>query len=301
MSQRAPKIQINSFHSRVVDLAICLLLPVLIMGLVYLVMPFRYGIVQNQGCRVPMTKSWAAIFIMLLWPPLISLIASLYVCMAAVRLWFKRCDARDILHCSNSGLTIVRYTRVLIFCAIVVCLQLPLTLYVLVENARSLALVEWAPESLILDYSRYNDIYKASGTVPTPTQYSSMVLAIIMFICFGTGKELAAWYRAILRRCLTPFQPNVPDQNSDNALEQALGAFAASVRQPARPPFARDANEIQLEDVVTDINLSIKRTTYGRHSPRPVSPSTPLSFASVLPSRRHQSTASEADYNLPAN
>jgi hypothetical protein len=224
--------------------------------------------------------------------------------MAAVRLWFKRCDARDILHCSNSGLTIVRYMRVLIFCAIVVCLQLPLTLYVLAENARSLALVEWTPESLILDYSRYNDIYKASETVPTPTQYSSMALANIMFICFGTGKELVAWYKAIVRKCLTPFQPNFPDQNSDGALEQALGAFGASARQPEGHPFARDADEIQLEDIVTDINLSIKRTTYGRYSPHPVSPSTPVSFASVLPSRQHQrlpSTAKEADYNLPAN
>lgn len=291
MSNKGPGLGINSWRARAVDLAICLVCPVLIMALLYLVLPIRYGISQNMGCRVPMTKSVSTIVVILPWGLLFSLVAAAYVCVAAGRFWVKRRDARDILHCSNSGMTLRRFVRFLAFCAIVVGIQLPLAVFGLVQNVLALESLGWTSQAAILKSSSKGAIARVAGSKPDPFQISWMVLAIVMFICFGTGEEQAAWWRSIFAHAAfwrirrRPEDPFTPVRATHDDLEKAFGTpKAATVRTLAVAPSITSSTDHDeaFDHFLAEINMSMTRTA-AREQSHLASPLRPPPRA-VLPS-----------------
>ena len=73
----------NRFKSNVIDLLLGLLLPGINAGLKYFVAPNRYIIDGVNGCNGSTDYSWPGIFLYRLWPPVFSVVTTVYAGIAS--------------------------------------------------------------------------------------------------------------------------------------------------------------------------------------------------------------------------
>ena len=62
----------------IIDLLLCVGLPVFMMPMQYIVQPTRYWIMTVMGCMVPADRSWPSIVLVAMWPLLASITAVYY-------------------------------------------------------------------------------------------------------------------------------------------------------------------------------------------------------------------------------
>lgn len=192
LSNDGPQLNYNSFSARMVDLAICIIMPVVLMGLVYIVQVRRYIIYQYQGCSMPIT-SWVRIPLMLIWPTVWSIIASAYVIFTLYRYRLKRKDMGDLLHCAGSNMTRIQMIRFVSCCIIIILTILPLSIYGLVTNIQNQVVSKYSWTG-IHDPILWGVIFKVRADGPSLAQYTDIPLSLVTFLFFGTSKESNAWY-----------------------------------------------------------------------------------------------------------
>jgi len=80
MSDKAPVIKTKRARRRelVQDLLLCLGLPVWMMVMHYFVQPSRYLLLATTGCTPTIGDSWPSIPLVLIWPPIVSLVSAYY-------------------------------------------------------------------------------------------------------------------------------------------------------------------------------------------------------------------------------
>jgi pheromone a factor receptor len=194
MNNDGPKLNFNSFRSRIIDLLICLTLPLLIMILVILVQQRRYFVGQYVGCYLQVAPTWVFFPLVVIWPPILSVITIGYVIVTFYRFMIKRKDTKDFLRCSGSGMTLAKFIRFFAFCIIVVAVMMPLCVYQLVINVRAIGPIIQPYSWSAVHSSSWATIVKFLATGPSIAQYVDVGLAYVTFVCFGTGAELAKWY-----------------------------------------------------------------------------------------------------------
>lgn len=190
-----PRLNNNSFSSRLVDIVICSVMPLLLFSLVYIVQDRRYMIYQYQGCTLTVT-SWVRIPLILIWPTIWALVASGYIILTLYRFHHKNKDMKDFLHTSGSNLTRIQIVRFVSCCAIIVATILPFSIDALIINVNSLMEMPFS-WSDIHNPLLWNVILKLRSSGPSTSQYFDIPLSIITFICFGTSKEVNTWYRQL--------------------------------------------------------------------------------------------------------
>lgn len=206
LSDNGPTIDPNSFRRRVTDLTICLTWPIIDMALYIIYSQKRYILIQYEGCNTFIQVSWPTAVIHFLPPLILSIIGVVYASLALIRYIRKRQDFKDLLHTTNSGLSASRFIRLLVFVSVVVLIMFPLTIVFFVGNM-SIGNIWSAYEWQFGDNRNDNNGYLGNYWDVTTKMASGLksdawiyiVIGIIQFGCFGTGRELANLYLKFLR------------------------------------------------------------------------------------------------------
>jgi pheromone a factor receptor len=258
-----PQLNNNSFSSRIADVAICGIMPLLLLALVYIVQVRRYLVYQYQGWTLALT-SWVRIPLILIWPTVWALIASGYVILTLHRFRLKSKDMGDLLHTTGSNMTRIQIVRFVSCCAIIVLTILPLSIYTLIVDIQS-QLVEKFSWNGIHDPLLWGIIIKLRSNGPSLSQYFDIPLSVITFICFGTSREVNAWYGQLADGIHRTYQQLIKwisdlwkakSTKSLQSLSVKFGGPARSLRStPAYGPRTlRDPNHYLNEEELSEMD-----------------------------------------------
>ncbi|MCJ1283034.1 a-factor receptor [Xylographa opegraphella] len=185
------------FRRNLFDCALCFGPPLYIIIIHYVVQPSRYYLFAISGCTPSVDNSWPTIVLIFIWAPLLSLPSIYYALLTMHRLRKYRREFAAILASSTSGLTRSRFLRLFAVAFIVVAMVLPVQAYILYTNASFPQIpYSWAA---IHDPDAWDVIVMVptAGTV-TFDRWIRIALGIVVFGCFGTGKEATRMYKAWL-------------------------------------------------------------------------------------------------------
>ena len=135
------------------------------MAVHYIVTGSRYAIVKYQGCSTIYSATYASLLLVSIWTVLWSIVALIFAVLTLITFFRKRKDVKDILLCTNSGLNIKRFARLLIFSFLIVFAMIPLSLYYFVSQAEVLKILSTGTKFImksgmlfifmILDFSHF--------------------------------------------------------------------------------------------------------------------------------------------------
>jgi len=180
------------------DLAISTLSPVLVMALNYIPQVRRYTIFQFSGCQSTLSITWVTIVLYTLWMVVWSLVGVIFAILIIVKFFQKRKDVRDILKCTNSGLNLARFAKLLIFCIVVILVMFPFSLYVFTDD-----LSKVSPDFNFKQYHSkvfWNAIIYLPFKAPYYVTWVYLSLSYAVFIFFGLGSDAIDMYLEILSR-----------------------------------------------------------------------------------------------------
>lgn len=188
----------NSKRKILKDMLICMLSPVIVMGVSYVIQAFRYSIVRYNGCQNTLSSTWLTIVLYSLWMFVWALFATLYATLVLIEFYKKRKDVRDILYCTNSGLNLTRFARLLILCFVIILIMLPLSIYGLVLDIQQLeGTYNFAS---IHSPALWNVIVKLDIGKPIYTVWIYILASYLVFLIFGLGSDALSMYKKFLRK-----------------------------------------------------------------------------------------------------
>ncbi|KAI5969142.1 STE3 [Candida margitis] len=180
-----------------IDLTICLLTPVLIMIFIYITQARRYAIVRYQGCITVFSSTNATIGLYLVWPLIWSFVALFFATLTLYKYFQKRKDVKDILKCTNSGLNLKRFARLLIFSILIVFVMTPLSIYYF---AQKVSFTQYPFHWEEVHSPEWGDIYFADfGFFSVIDRLVNSSISIVAFLLFGLGTDALKMYRSFLR------------------------------------------------------------------------------------------------------
>ncbi|KAI0651372.1 GPCR fungal pheromone mating factor [Trametes meyenii] len=185
------------------DLAMCFLLPVVIMALHYVVQGHRFDIVEVFGCQPATYYSIPGVFIVWFPPLLIAFVSIIYAALALYHFLRHRVTFASVLQNSNTSITPNRYLRLMGLAITEIIWQIILTVLPMYDNIAP-GLRPWTTWADVhSDWLRV-DQYLLSEFLPAyKRQMFLFFLAIpasslLFFIFFGFGEQAVKDYRLIL-------------------------------------------------------------------------------------------------------
>ncbi|CUS24702.1 LAQU0S18e02322g1_1 [Lachancea quebecensis] len=179
------------------DLGISLVTPILVMGLTYLVQVFRYGIFRYNGCQNMLSPSWLTVVTYTLWMFIWSLVGFIYAIMLLYVFYRKRKDVKDILHCTSSGLNIARFSRLLLFCVLIILVMFPFSLYAFASELHNLTGAYDYQE--VHDRSLWSTILRIDIAKPLYSVWLYILMSYLVFVIFGLGTDAVGMYGSAAR------------------------------------------------------------------------------------------------------
>ncbi|KAG7661070.1 STE3 [[Candida] subhashii] len=191
--------QNTSWKKLVIDLSICLITPIFIMSTSFIVQISRYDIIKYSGCMMIFSETDATIGLQYIWGVIWSVPALILCSLTLVTFFQKRKDANDILLCTNSGLNLKRFARLLIFCILVIIAMVPIATYHFYQKASGeVAKFVW---SEVHSWAWGLPLYLDYGMLPLYSRFINFALSVITFLLFGLGADAVEMYREILAKC----------------------------------------------------------------------------------------------------
>lgn len=187
----------NSPRKMIKDLLICLLSPIVIMAVSYVLQVFRYSIFRYNGCQNAFSNTWITLVLYQIWMLLWAGFAAFYSLLVLFVFYQKRKDVKDILYCTNSGLNLTRFARLLILCFVIILIMLPLSIYGLVQNAQQLQ--GHYDFKSTHSSALWNVIIKADLGKPLYTVWIYVLASYLVFLVFGLGSDALSIYVKVLR------------------------------------------------------------------------------------------------------
>jgi pheromone a factor receptor len=188
----------RSFKKVATDLSISLLTPVVVMALNYLVQTRRYYILQYSGCQNVTSLTWVTVIVYSMWMVVWSLVGVVFAIMIIIIFFRKRKDVRDILKCTNSGLNIVRFSKLLSFCCVIILVMFPLSMYIFTDGIGRVQ--QNYSFSLTHSPAVWNLISFVPLSQPYYTTWIYLALSYVVFIFFGLGSDAIEMYLEILSK-----------------------------------------------------------------------------------------------------
>lgn len=183
-----------------VDLAISLVFPIIIMSVIYVVQVFRYGIFRYNGCQAMLSPTWLTTILYTLWMLVWSLIGFIYASLLLFVFYRKRQDVRDILHCTNSGLNISRFARLLVFCMLIILVMFPFSIYSFVSDLKHVnASYRHYSFSETHNSGIWNVILRFDPGKPLYSVWLYILMSYLVFLIFGLGADALHMYANFLR------------------------------------------------------------------------------------------------------
>jgi len=194
-----------------INLAICWLTPVCIMGTSLVVQSSRYVIVKYRGCVAPYSITYASVLLVTMWILIWSFVATVFATLTVWTYLRKRRDIKDILKCTNSGLNIRRFARLLIFSLLIMFVLCPFAIFNFVNDVREYGISSFSFSETHNEL--WNHIYKLEfGNYGLSSRIVDIVLSVITFMLFGMGTDAIEMYRkALIRIGFTSLRKTAPD------------------------------------------------------------------------------------------
>jgi len=185
-----------------IDLAIGVGLPVLVMALQYVVQGHRFDIFEDIGC-VPFTYNTPLAYPLVYVPPLVIAIISGVYSALTIRVFSIRHVEIKAVMSTNNTVTFSRYFRLMALAAVDLLLTIPFTAYFIYANIKLGKLAAWISwDDTHSGFSRVDQI-PARRWRANPAGESSMefrrwavvVAALVFFAFFGFADEAIKNYR----------------------------------------------------------------------------------------------------------
>ncbi|KAK9456357.1 pheromone A receptor-domain-containing protein [Dipodascopsis uninucleata] len=179
-----------------IDFAICLGPSLFALSFQYIVQISRYQILRFTGCNSVTDVSPPGIIIALMWPLLMSIIASIYCALTIYRYIKRRREFKQVLTSGQSSMTVSRFARLLFFCLIVILVSLPLSCYVFILNVKTgYQSYSW---SRVHAPGNWNTISIVYLDEPLPNTWFYVLVSVLLFVAFGLGTDALMMYRGWL-------------------------------------------------------------------------------------------------------
>ncbi|KAI4095661.1 MAG: hypothetical protein LQ344_001592 [Seirophora lacunosa] len=182
------------YQELVIIALLCFGTPIYMILIHYVVQPSRYYIMAIAGCTTSLDNSWPALVLVVIWSPVLCLVAVYYAMVVLIRMRKYRRDFSSILSASNSNLTRSRFLRIFLLSSLLILIFLPSQLYELYRNAsHPLLPYSW---DLIHTPSSWGNIIMVPqhGVVPLD-RWMPIILGILIFVFFGMGSDATRMYR----------------------------------------------------------------------------------------------------------
>lgn len=189
-----PLLMRNTSTRRIIlDLSMCLITPMFIMCVNYVIQASRFVIVRYRGCTMTYAPSPLTLVLFSMWNIIWSFVAVCCAVLTLVTYFRSRKDVRDILRCTNSGLNIRKFARLLIFSLLIIIVLVPISVYYFVSDATVF--------TEKFQWSKYHNqywgtiLYADLGMSIVYDKWADIALSIVTFFLFGLGTDALEVYK----------------------------------------------------------------------------------------------------------
>ncbi|KAI0656225.1 STE3-domain-containing protein [Cubamyces menziesii] len=207
-----------------IDTFICVLFPLIIMALSYIVQGHRYNILEELGCFPALYNTLLTYFLVNWWPLVLGFIASVYCVLTLLEFNRRRAQFNEFLSSKRSSLTLGRYFRLMALSTTSLLLMIPISSYGIYLNVTTQPLGPWVSWSdTHFDFDRIEQVaavmWRSSHTsvvVHELNRWLSPACAFIFFMYFGVASEARRNYSKAFWFVMGKFglKPNTRSQKS---------------------------------------------------------------------------------------
>lgn len=188
----------GSKRKTIVNVLVCWFTPLLVMGVSILTQVNRYMITRYVGCAAAHKYGVGNVLLYSIWNVFWITVACAFAIATLYSFACKRRDIKDILRCTNSGLNMGRFARLLIFSLLIIGVLSPLVITIFVLEIRE-SINATAEELLIYKSIVWSEIYALDvGNSFLATRIVNIILSFITFLLFGLGTDALTMYRGLL-------------------------------------------------------------------------------------------------------
>jgi len=222
---------------RLVDLAIGLGIPILIMVLHTVVQGHRYDIIERVGCIPSVYWSLPAVFLVIIWPVVLLLAAAVYGALALRLFIARRYQFARLLESSQSAISTSRFIRLIALAALQIAYTVPIALCLRIIQFVTIPLNHydsWENVHFGFNYVGIITLHqfelgpKAYARLQELNYWSYAMSCAIFFMFFGLGEESIASYRRWLSKIM-------PCLGRYSISDEACGSRIAT--QISLPPY----------------------------------------------------------------
>lgn len=210
--QVVTKTKADKVRGILIDCAIGILIPIIVMVLHYVVQGHRFDIFEEIGC-FPYTYNVTLQYVLIQAPTLaIFLVSGVYAVLSILTFRKRQSDFRDVLSAStNASVTVNRYLRLMALASLEVIVGLPLAIAGCVLNATLNPVQPWVSwADTHFGFSRVDlieaEAWKASTLATTMLEsgrWMTVLCGLVFFCFFGLAEEATRNYKVwIERACL---------------------------------------------------------------------------------------------------
>ena len=193
----------QAYTRAAIELLACLFLPIVSMAISTFFMRSRFEIIQDMGCLSNTDTSVALIIVYAMWLPILGIIALVTMIIIMYNFYKRGKDKtfRTISFIPN--MSVSQFIRIIVFSLVVTCIFVPLCIALAVINFVSIgeiggSALAWlhGKPATCEDINVFtlqeveiaaNGVTKASVIVNFITRYINIVIAWLLFLCYGTG------------------------------------------------------------------------------------------------------------------
>jgi pheromone a factor receptor len=187
-----------------VDLAIGLGIPVLVMILHYIIQGHRFNILEDVGCFPTSYNTWPIFPIILLPPIIIGLFSATYAILTIIAFYKNNSQFNAILSSHGNNITSNRFIRLMCLASVEVIFNIPLAAYgisVQVHFSPLFPYISW--ENVHENFSRVDQfptvIWRSNKDYEIAVElqrWAVVFCAVVFFIFFGFADEARKNYRS---------------------------------------------------------------------------------------------------------
>ncbi|KAJ7482126.1 pheromone B alpha 1 receptor [Mycena galericulata] len=186
-----------------IDLAICLLLPLLQIPLQYIVQGHRYNIFEDVGCLGETFETPVSIILFHVPPILLGLVSAIYCVFSIKASYHRRAEFKELLSLHNN-LNLNRYVRLMLLASTDLFITTPLACWVLWVNVGVNGLSPWISwKDTHSNFSRVERIpgilWRADPLIVASLEtlrWATVACALIFFAYFGFADKAIESYRS---------------------------------------------------------------------------------------------------------
>ncbi|KDR75399.1 hypothetical protein GALMADRAFT_69383 [Galerina marginata CBS 339.88] len=192
----------DKYRAVMIDLAIGLGLPVVVMALHYIVQGHRYDIFEDVGCYPFTYNTPPAYFLVYMVPLPIGLLSGTYSILSIIAFRKRHAEFKEILS-SNSNLNSNRFFRLMALAGIEAMCCVPLSITTIVLNATRGTVRPWISwEDTHFGFSRVDQIpaavWRANPNANTGLELTRWLVVgcgLVFFVFFGFADEARKHYK----------------------------------------------------------------------------------------------------------